>query len=428
MTSRLKIHQYVAPITAKIPDLSEYPTWKRVLIGIAVSLVLHLLLFLLIVFLDAVLPKPTPQAPAPPKTIELTVVPEEAREDTLLPLAPNPQQRFLDTTGLDISKVAPPNPDFESSENGVAASELPGTGAIPLPSQAGRDLPFLAFKTQKALFGPSSKPFPAAPETTSLQDPSPKVEPFPEDPEVMLKPAPEPEKTAKAQPPSTPAPPSTPPPKSDQKTEAPAIAAATPSPLKTAEKVKEDEIAVSTKPPATPPPSVAETKEPQPITAPTPAPRPAAPTPRKESRQVMLVTPAPRSEPPSRSSSQLEQEQNRMEGSISNRGKRGVNSVATPLGKYRKQVIDAIGSRWQYYVKSHSDVLALGSAKVSFYVDTSGKVRGVRVENNTSNESFADLCERAIREAEIPEPPAEALAPMRDGRLEYSINFTLYSL
>ena len=102
--------------------------------------------------------------------------------------------------------------------------------------------------------------------------------------------------------------------------------------------------------------------------------------------------------------------------------------VATPLGKYRKQVIDAIGSRWQYYVKTHSDVIALGSAQVSFLVDSGGHVRAVRVESNTSNQSFADLCERAIREAEIPEPPAEVIAPMRDGHLEYSINFTLYSL
>ena len=117
-----------------------------------------------------------------------------------------------------------------------------------------------------------------------------------------------------------------------------------------------------------------------------------------------------------------------MVGSISNRGKKSANMVATPLGKYRKQVIDAIGSRWQYYVKTHSDVLALGSAQVSFLVDSAGHVRAVRVESNSSNQSFADLCERAIREAEIPEPPAEAIAPMRDGHLEYSINFTLYSL
>jgi outer membrane biosynthesis protein TonB len=142
----------------------------------------------------------------------------------------------------------------------------------------------------------------------------------------------------------------------------------------------------------------------------------------------MLVTPAPRAQPPAKPSNQLEQEQNHIEGSISNRGRRSANTVATPLGKYRKQVIDAIGSRWQYYVKTHSDVIALGSAQVSFLVDSSGHVRAVRVESNTSNQSFADICERAIREAEIPEPPAEAIAPMRDGHLEYSINFTLYSL
>jgi protein TonB len=253
---------------------------------------------------------------------------------------------------------------------------------------------------------------------------------------VALTPAPEPppqpEKPEKERAPATPAPAATPPPRSVEKTETPDVAQATPPPLKVVEKTKEDEIAISPKPPATPPPSTAQTDQPQPKPVPTPAPPVAAPTPRPVTRQVMLVTPAPRAQPPvpppAQSSNQLEQEQNHLEGSISNSGKRAANTVATPLGKYRKQVIDAIGSRWQYYVKSHADVLALGSARVSFLVDSSGHVRAVRVENNTSNQSFADLCERAIREAEIPEPPPDAIAPMRDGHLEYSINFTLYSL
>ena len=90
--------------------------------------------------------------------------------------------------------------------------------------------------------------------------------------------------------------------------------------------------------------------------------------------------------------------------------------------------MDAIGSRWRFYVKTRSNVLALGSAQVSFLVDSSGHVRGVRAKNNTSNQNFAELCERAIRETELPEPPAESVPQMRNGCLEFSINFTLYSL
>jgi hypothetical protein len=429
---RLAIHRYSALLVGWIPDVSQIPPRRLVLIGVGVSVLLHMVAFILLVLLSGIIPKADLDTPAPPREIELTIVPpDEPPPEPLLPLAPNPQRQFLDPTGLDISKVAPEKPDFESSENGIAASEQPGKGDIPLPNQDGRDMPFMAFRTQRALFGASSKPFPADPETTSLKTPPPEANPTPSASDVALKPAPEPEKVAKESAPATPAPAATPPPYSIEKTETPAVAQATPPPLKVVDKTKEDEIAVSTKPPATPPPSTAQTDKPQPP-APTPVPPVALPTPRPVVRQVMLVTPAPRFQPPvqppPRPSTQMEQEQNHIEGSISNRGKRAANTVATPLGKYRKQVIDAIGSRWQYYVKSHADVLALGSARVSFLVDSSGHVRAVRVENNTSNQSFADLCERAIREAEIPEPPADAVAPMRDGHLEYSINFTLYSL
>jgi outer membrane biosynthesis protein TonB len=432
---RLAIQRYTAPLVAWIPDLSQVPARKRILIGIAASLLLHVVGILLVVLLTSLLPKVDVQAPEPRREIELTMIPDEPPPEPVLPLAPNPQRQFLDPTGLDISQVAPEKPDFESSENGVAASETPGKGDMPLPNQSGRDLPFMAFNTQRALFGPSPKPFPADPQETSLKTPPPAVNP-PTEQDVALKPAPEPppppdkpEKPDKQTASATPAPAATPPPKSDEKTETPAVAQATPPPLKVVDKAKEDEIAISSKPPATPPPSTAQTEKPQPQPVPPPV---EALTPRPVTRQVMLVTPAPRAQPPvqppAQTSNQLEQEQNHLEGSISNRGRKAANTIATPLGKYRKQVIDAIGSRWQYYVKSHADVLALGSARVSFLVDSSGHVRAVRVENNTSNQSFADLCERAIREAEIPEPPPDAVAPMRDGHLEYSINFTLYSL
>ena len=71
-------------------------------------------------------------------------------------------------------------------------------------------------------------------------------------------------------------------------------------------------------------------------------------------------------------------------------------------------------------------MIALGSAEVVFIVDSSGRVKGVHLESNTSNQSFADVCERAIREAELPEPPPDVIGMMRDGRLEFPMKFTLY--
>ena len=140
-----------------------------------------------------------------------------------------------------------------------------------------------------------------------------------------------------------------------------------------------------------------------------------------------LTTPAPEIKPPAKPGYQPEQEQSRVEGRITNRGKNAVSAVATPLGKYKSQVYNAIGSRWLYYVKGQMDVLAIGTARVSFVVTSAGRVRDIRVEGNTANASFAEVCERAIREAEISQPPAGSLDQLRDGRLEYSISFTLYN-
>ena len=136
-----------------------------------------------------------------------------------------------------------------------------------------------------------------------------------------------------------------------------------------------------------------------------------------------LTTPAP----PSRPGYQPEQEKSKVEGSITNRGKNAVDAVATPLGKYKAQVYNAVGSRWLYYVKSQMDVLAIGTARVSFAVTRTGRVQDIHVDANTANASFAEVCERAIRDAEISQPPAGSLDQMRDGRLEYTITFTLYS-
>jgi hypothetical protein len=426
---RLAIHRCSALFFGWIPDVSEIPARRLILIGVAVSAVLHILAFLLLVLFSGIFSKPGVEA-APQREIELVVVPpDEAPPEPVLPLAPEPQRHFLDTTGLDISKVAPERPDFESSENGIAASEEPGKGDIPLPNQEGRDLPFAAFKSQRALFGSAPKPFPADPSTTSLSPPPPDAASDAQD--VAMKPPPEPpqpEKSEKQPAPATPAPAATPPPKSLEKTETPELAQATPPPMKVADKTQDDQIAVSTKPAATPPPSLAQTEKPQPKPVPTPI-APAASTPRPVMpvmRQAMLMTPAPRVQPPAQTSRQLEQVQTHIEGSISNRGRRAANTVATPFGKYEKQVHDAIASRWQYYVKDHADVIALGSAQVSFIVDSSGHVRAVRLESNTSNQSFADVCERAIREAELPEPPADVIATMRDGHLEFPMKFTLY--
>jgi len=90
-----------------------------------------------------------------------------------------------------------------------------------------------------------------------------------------------------------------------------------------------------------------------------------------------LITPPPRPQPIMQPGFQAQQEQTRIEGSISNRGKAAVDAVKTPLAVYRKQVNAAIGSRWYYYVRDPNkmSLISAGSARVSFFIDAQGQIR-----------------------------------------------------
>jgi hypothetical protein len=290
-----------------------------------------------------------------------------------------------------------------------AASEQSATGTAPLPSQSGRDRPFNAFKTQRGLLGSSSpQPFPPAEATPPMPIPPPMTAPAPPVAQQTLPTEPPPENTEKAEP--APAPP------------------APPTDLRTVDKPRNDEIALTAK--SSTPPQPSAITEIKPFT-----PRPIRGVmPRPLDDQAMLTTPPPKPQPPRESGYQPEQEANRIEGSISNRGRSAVDAVGTPMGKFRKRVNDAIGSRWQAYVKDprRSSLFGLGSTRVTFFITSEGRVQGVKVDANSANQSFADICVAAIsdaqrNDAEIFQPPPGALEAMRDGRLEYSITFTLYS-
>ncbi len=330
---------------------------------------------------------------------------------TLAP--PPPEQMFIDSRGLDLAREAALNPLFESDENMRAASEGPATGDVPLPSQLGRDRPFNALKTQRGLLGVASpQPFAPAPEAPAAPPP-PMTAP---EPPVIAEQTPPP-------PPPEPAPPT-------EKTEPTPAPPAPPTELPIVKKPSPDEIALT----ASPAPPFAITTLDRPAT-----PRPVAtPLPRK--LMAKLTKPAPKPAPkvapppPRESGYQPEQEANRIEGNISNRGKSAVDAIATPLGKYKKRVNDSIGSRWQMYVRDpkRMGLFAMGSTRVTFFITREGKVQSVTVDANSANQSFADICVAAIsdaqrNDAEIFQPPPGALDAMRDGRLEYSITFTLYS-
>ncbi len=410
---RSAIDRWSAPLFAWIPDISAVPLRRQMVIGVGASIMLHLLAFIVMALLAGVVRQPVEVAPPKPQELTLEIIPLE--EPKILPAPVEAEKQFIDSRGLAASKPAE-NPIFESDKDMTEASEKAATGDLPLPSQEGRGRIDNIFDNTKSMIGSVKEPPAPVPEIASAP-PSPPVPPPPAQ-EVPAPPKPAPVSAV-----STPAPVATPPPKTTDKPDARAFAKATMEKLREVEKKRDDEMALAAKPlPALPPP-VTKMEKPAPEPPVLPA-IPVRPTPQQLAK---LTTPSPLLQPPGKPGYQPEQEKSRVEGRITNRGKNAVSSVATPLGKYKAQVYNAIGSRWLYYVKDQMDLLAIGTAKVSFFVTRTGRVQGIHVDGNTANASFAGVCERAIRDAEISQPPAGSLDQMRDGRLEYTITFTLYS-
>ena len=155
---------------------------------------------------------------------------------------------------------------------------------------------------------------------------------------------------------------------------------------------------------------------PKPKTSPRPK---AAKAVRKEQQQQAQTPQPPGYQPQTRIT--------RIRGNISNMGRAEVSATATPLGRYKKMLSDAIGSRWYYYVTEQLGLLNVGTVEVRFLVRENGNVERVQVLRNSSNESFAACTVRAIMEADIPPIPKE-LVPMLEGsRIEIEYSFTILS-
>jgi hypothetical protein len=102
-----------------------------------------------------------------------------------------------------------------------------------------------------------------------------------------------------------------------------------------------------------------------------------------------------------------------------------VDAVGTPLGKYKKALSDAIGSRWYYYVSDQISILAVGTLTIRFTVLQSGKVVGLQVLRNSSNESFASVSIRAILEADIPPIPPDVAQHLENNAIEVDYTFSI---
>lgn len=333
--------------------------------AIIASIFIHLVVaFSLAGFGGGAAAEPLADEEKPP---ELTLVDLSPVAPPLVPRNPS----YLETNPSKESVEAPKEQTFESNANSVAASTLPASGDAPLPSQEGKNRPLNLETHSFSLPTEGAQP---QTQSTALPIPTPK-------PSVASKPSPKPSEAPKPTP--TPVPVSTPEP-------------------------EQFAMLTSTPPPAISPPDERQAS-PTPETAPSPE----------------LSAARPQPEQPS-SAYQAEKEQTRVSGRITNRGASAVNAVGTPLGRYTKQVHDAIGSRWYYYTKQRGDLISIGTAQLTFSIDRAGHVANLKLAGNTSNEAFANVCLESVQEIKVPPIPEELAQTLPPEGLQEEITFTMY--
>jgi outer membrane biosynthesis protein TonB len=299
----------------------EYET-RTVFLALLAAILIHLLVALFLAAYSGVF---SPTIPVEEKPVELTLV-------DLSPTSKN--SAFVET---DESKNAPEPKEktFESNANSIGASELAATGELPLPSQAGKDRPFMDLEThQHSLETKGAQPQPSA---APQENPKPSAAP---------------------------------------QTQQSAVTAA-------------EQFAMLTQ-------------------RPTPAAEPSA-----ASQQT-------------RSAYRAQKERTRISGRITNRGVSSVNALGTPLGRYQKFLLDAIGSRWYAFVDRQIDLISIGTARVVFVVDRSGHVKNLKIVENTSNEALANVCIQSIQDAQLPPMPDDLATTLPPQGLDMDIPFTIF--
>jgi outer membrane biosynthesis protein TonB len=123
------------------PDkLRDYEQDTRTIFwALLVAILIHLVVAFLLAAFSGFF---SPSLPAPEKPVELTFM------DLSPTSMASKNSQFIET---DESKNAPEPKDktFESNANSIGASELADAGQLPLPSQAGKDRPFMDLETQQ---------------------------------------------------------------------------------------------------------------------------------------------------------------------------------------------------------------------------------------------------------------------------------------
>ena len=145
-------------------SLRDHEYEKRtILLALLAAILIHLLVAFFLAAFGGVF---SPTTPVEDKPSELTFM-------DLAPTAPK-NSAFIET---DESKKAPEPKEktFESNANSIGASELAAAGQLPLPSQTGKDQPFMDLEThQHSLDMKGTQPQPSA---APQESPNPSMAP-----------------------------------------------------------------------------------------------------------------------------------------------------------------------------------------------------------------------------------------------------------
>ena len=386
-------------------------------------------------------PTPAPKIAATPTPQQLAPPDEQLLKELFAQLPAEKQREYVDVERLARKKNTSAKALLESWRDSVAGSRKRGTGSDPLPTLDGlENMPFTQMTNREVSLGK-----PEDPAETPQSETPPLFKPKPVDPNAQA-PNTTPETADPMRPRLTPRQAQTPTPQPIL------VAKATPPPnLLSVQEASADQIPIflnrRTDPSA---PKDMATKRPeneptpQPTTTPPPKPTPLATA---KPMPTQLPTPTPQdtdTKAPTRPQSVIiaakldfknnqprpvpnpgyspQMRRTKVNGVNMPEGEDGVDSVATPLGRYKKAVSSAVGSRWNYYIQKRMSLLQTGKVTVVFNLDSRGKVRSFRVDENTSNPAHAALIEQCVREAEFDPPPPEAL---RNGAFEYPMSFHL---
>ncbi len=193
------------------------------------------------------------------------------------------------------------------------------------------------------------------------------------------------------------------------------------------------------KPSATPEESVAPTPTPEPekdqlaLLTKTPTPIPSPPSTEEKTdvptpSETPSPTPPPETTPPRPASTYRDlQQQTIIRGGISNRGRSAVNALGTPLGRYRKQIEDAIGSRWYFMINERVDLASVGTTALTFRIAADGSISNMRVTENTTSEAAASIALRSVQETKFPPIPEELLPTLPGGYFTMEETFTIFA-